>query len=155
MEINDINFLSRCVICREKILRLKQHHKKVPRSTTENGKHKDLLTTADLINVGNDLDTSKISANDANDEDNRQRGGSQSLVGSHSQRLPNSASNYSINNSRLSASSSNQSFASGSFILLDVTASVLDFIFQVIFVLEVIFNLFLFQVFPPFHQEAR
>ena len=107
------------MICREKILRLKQHHKKVPRSTTENGKNKDLLNTADLINVGNDLDSSKSSVNDANDEDNRQRGASQSLVGCHSQRLPNSASNYSINNSRLSASSSNQSFASGSFIFLD------------------------------------
>ena len=107
------------MICREKILRLKQHHKKVPRSTIENGKNKDLLNTADLINVGNDLDSSKSSVNEANEDDNHQRGASQSLVGSHSQRLPNSASNYSINNSRLSASSSNQSFASGSFMFLN------------------------------------
>ena len=118
LKINDINFFSRCVICREKILRLKQHHKKVPRSTTENGKNKDFLNTADLINVGNDLDSSKSSVNEVNDEDNRQKGASQSMLGSHSQRLPNSASNYSINNSRLSASSSNQSFASGSFMFL-------------------------------------
>ena len=107
------------MICREKILRLKQHHKKVPRTTSENGRSKDLLNTADLINVGNDLDSSKSSVNDVNDEDNRQRGASQSSVGCHSQRLPNSASNYSINNSRLSASSSNQSFASGSFMFMD------------------------------------
>ena len=105
------------MICREKILRLKQHHKKVPRSTIENRSSLDSCnsTTEDLINVGNDSATPKgmNGANVANDDDDKQRGPSQSLGGGNSQRLPNSASNYSISNSRLSASSSNQSFASG------------------------------------------
>ena len=100
----------RCVICREKILRLKQHHKRVPRSTNENRGTSEDANTGDLINVGNDLESSKTSVNDGNGVDNRQRGGSS---GGIPHRLPNSASNYSISNSRLSASSSNQSFASG------------------------------------------
>ena len=103
----------RCVICREKILRLKQHHKKVPRSTSETRGNTDESNTVDLINVGNDLESSKSSLNDGADGDNHQRGASQPLGSCNSQKLPNSASNYSINNSRLSASSSNQSFASG------------------------------------------
>ena len=103
----------RCVICREKILRLKQHHKKVPRSTSERRGNTDESNTVDLINVGNDLESSKSSLNDGADGDNHQRGASQPLGSCNSQKLPNSASNYSINNSRLSASSSNQSFASG------------------------------------------
>ena len=99
------------MICREKILRLKQHHKKVPRSTSEIRGNTDESNTVDLMNVGNDLESSKSSLNDGADGDNHQRGASQTL--GNSQKLPNSASNYSINNSRLSASSSNQSFASG------------------------------------------
>ena len=109
------------MICREKILRLKQHHKK-PFRTIENRSSTDSCNSAmaDLINVGNGSDSPRCSnLNYKTDVDNEttivsdQNGASQQSC----PRLPNSASNYSISNSRLSASSSNQSFASG-FILI-------------------------------------
>ena len=107
----------RCVICREKILRLKQHHKK-PFRTIENRSNTDSCNSAmaDLINVGNGSDSPRCSSlNSKTGVDNEATiGGDQNSASQlSSQRLPNSASNYSISNSRLSASSSNQSFASG------------------------------------------
>ena len=111
---------NRCLICREKILRLKQHHKKQIR-TSESRTNVESCDSnkVDLINIEKESDSAKATAIDPNLViDNNPRitndnGIVQSAPGSFSQRLPNSASNYSINNSRLSASSSNQSFASG------------------------------------------
>ena len=110
------------MICREKILRLKQHHKKShksPRESQNNVVASNITITDDLINVGNEVEASKCSnpkLNPSVDENGHgigfQSGVEQQEVG-YKPRLPNSASNYSINNSRLSASSSNQSFASG------------------------------------------
>lgn len=114
------------MICREKILRLKQHHKKSFR-TIENRNSGDSCNSAvaDLINVGNGSDSPGCSNNSSIpvlDNESISVGDQNNAAQLSSQRLPNSASNYSISNSRLSASSSNQSFASGFIIIsLNIT----------------------------------
>ena len=110
------------MICREKILRLKQHHKKShksPREGQNNVVASNITITDDLINVGNEVEASKCSnprlhsSTEENGLGTGLQSGGEPQEGGYKPRLPNSASNYSINNSRLSASSSNQSFASG------------------------------------------
>ena len=79
----------------------------------------NITITDDLINVGNEVEVSKCtnprlhSSTEDNGLGTGLQSGGEPQQGGYKPRLPNSASNYSINNSRLSASSSNQSFASG------------------------------------------
>ena len=110
------------MICREKILRLKQHHKKghkSPREGQNNVVASNITITDDLINVGSEVEVRKCSnprlhsSKEENCLDTGLQNGGEPQEGGYKPQLPNSASNYSINNSRLSASSSNQSFASG------------------------------------------
>ena len=110
----------RCVICRAKILRLKQHHKKSFGSLKKhNNGDISRLSPAELGNSENELDSVNGSMLETSKSTDDNEGVEEHHLYAHSMgflasRLPNSASNYSINNSRLSASSSNQSFASGS-----------------------------------------
>ena len=114
------------MICRAKILRLKQHHKKSFRAPeNRNSEETSHSITADLAGSDGSVsgaphgsDSSKFSNVNTNKDKDNEEGFNEQNVTAHSMgflppRLPNSASNYSINNSRLSASSSNQSFASG------------------------------------------
>ena len=107
------------MICRAKILRLKQHHKKSFRALEKrNSEETANSTPVDLTNVEAGLESAKCSNLNPNHGTDNEEGISDPNCTAHSLggfplRLPNSASNYSINNSRLSASSSNQSFASG------------------------------------------
>ena len=121
------------MICREKILRLKQHHKKQFR-TIENRSSTDSSNSAiaDLINVGNGADSprcSNLNCTTGVDNETTIVSDKNGTAQQSSQRLPNSASNYSISNSRLSASSSNQSFASGfSLIYLNIITHIYTYI---------------------------